>query len=358
MSQLMKLSLAQAVPMALKAFVEIGIPDILLEAPSDGLTINAIIEQLKDKPEVHHDSLSLTLRILSTVGIVVEESAVAPTYHLTVMGKLLTKSHQSSLDPMIRYFLDEPLWNAWGALPSYMQAQQQTTPFESANGMPSQQYYSMPEHTSSLKHAGSFVSFVSQEETRACVEGFDWATLNSKTIVDLGGHSGQVMRAVGAKFPSLKCICLDLPEVIKKNCASSMETEKNGAVVQLVGGDMFDPATIPPCDAIFMKHVVLCDWNEAKSRAIMKSCHEALPPSGLAIIAEAVLPSPGSTNGQESLSLLVDYFMTLDGRSPSKTSQEWQSFAESTGFKVLSIQHTSLPTCSILVLQKQTIKEA
>lgn len=113
---------------------------------------------------------------------------------------------------------------------------------------------------------------------------------------------------------------------------------------------MFDPTTIPTCDAIFMKQILLCDWDEENSRAILESCHKVLPPRGLVIAGESVLPSHGSTDG--SLSLFVDSFMMLDGRPPSRTLEEWESFAGDAGFQVQSIQHTSIPTCSILVLQK------
>jgi O-methyltransferase domain len=342
--QLMQLALYQAVPQALKAFVDLGIPDILLDSGDEGFPLTELVERLSSRQQrrIRQDGLLLSLRILNTVGVV--EEVNTQTFRLTAMGSLLSTSRKDSLDPMVRYLVDEPLWKAWGSLSSYIQqGDAPLSAFEIANKMPSHQYFGRIEHAESLKHANHFVRHVAEEEVRACVECFDWEKLSGRTVVDLGGHTGQVMEAVATQHPSVTCLCLDLPEVVLSVGKTSRRR------VQLVGGNMFDPATIPKCDAIFMKHILLCDWDEENSRAILESCHKVLPPHGIVIVGESVLPSHGSTDG--SLSLFVDAFMMLDGRPSSRTREEWESFARDAGFQVQSIQYTSIPTCSILVLQ-------
>lgn len=378
MLELMKLSLSQAVPQALKIFIELGIPDLMMESSSvGGLTVANLRTLIATKqptaigPHIHEDGLFLSLRILASVGVVVEETTKSNDscrFRLSRMGSLLTTARgKSSLEPMVRYFLDEPLWQAWGVVPSYIQElykdsnksseAKSITPFHAANGMTSNEYYSRPEHAYSLQHANDFVRFVSEQEVLACVEGFDWATLSlsgKKTVVDIGGHSGKVMEAVVTRHPDLRCICLDLPEVIRES-----KTNEN-STVELIEGDMFDHTTIPVCDAIFMKHVILCDWDEAKSRAVLECCYKALPRNGLLIIGESLLPDPPSLaatakttkDDHRSLPLYVDFFMMIDGRSPSKTQSEWAKFCWQSGFQLEGVQDTLIPTCSILTFRK------
>ena len=360
--QLMRLALTQAVPQALKVFVELGIPDILLDSDREGLAVSALIPRIVSVPttsSILQDGgrVVLVLRILSTVGIVEEihNHQQQPTFRLTFMGSLLSTSHENSANSMVRYFLDEPIWRAWGSLSSYVTAGDNSmSSFEMANQVPSHQYYGMSEHKESLKYANNFVRYIARQKVRACVESFDWDELSGKTVVDLGGHTGQLMKSVAAKYPLVTCLCLDVPEIVQSVVLGRPNgTTGNGSissVVEFVAGNMFDPTTIPPCDAIFMKHILLCDWDEEKSLAILESCYKVLPLHGLITVGESILPNHGSTDG--SISLYVDLFMMLDGRSPSRTLEEWETFVKRAGFQVRGIQHSCNPTCSILVLQK------
>lgn len=65
--------------------------------------------------------------------------------------------------------------------------------------------------------------------------------LNS--IVDVGGGTGTMAKAISDAFPNLKCVVLDLPHV-----AAGLKGSKN---LSYVGGDMFE--FIPPADAVFLK---------------------------------------------------------------------------------------------------------
>jgi caffeic acid 3-O-methyltransferase len=351
----MQMGLSGAIPQALKVFVELKVADILaLASTGRRKSLEEIVSRSEDALiGTNKDALSRTLRLLSTVGVV-EESYLDNdfVYHLTEMGSLLQTDSDSSLAPMIKYFVDEPFWNAWGAVPKYISGQDNRLPFDAANGMSTQDYYRKPGHAESLKNANAFVRFMSQSEIQACVKGFDWSSLSNRTVVDLGGYSGHVMEAVAALYPDLKCICLDLPEVV-------VELERQpGSQVQLVGGDMFDPKTIPRCDAIFMKHIVLCEFEEEQSLQILRSCYKVLPPNGRVIIAESILPDhigdeAAKDSSSSRLNLYIDYFMMLDGRGSSYTASQWKQFANRAGFDIESIATLTIPTSSIIVLRRR-----
>ena len=64
-----------------------------------------------------------------------------------------------------------------------------------------------------------------------------------KSLVDVGGGTGTMAKAIVEAVPSIKCIVLDLPHVVAGLEGSSK--------LSFVGGDMFE--AIPPADAVLLK---------------------------------------------------------------------------------------------------------
>ena len=347
--KLMQLRLSAAIPQALKVFVQLDLADIL-SSTNAKMTVEEIgkrVHSTAKQPPVNQEALERTLRVLATVGVVEESSEnKSLVYTLTQMGELLGSN--SPLKSMIHYFVDDPLWAAWGSVPEFVAGIEKRLPFDAANGISTQDYYSNPENVQSLKYANDFVRYISQCEIEACVRGVDWGSLNGRTVVDLGGFSGKVLEQVSIQYPRIKCICLDLPEVV-----ASLEKGPESKV-ELVGGDMFDPETFPVCDAIFMKHIVLCEFDAEQSLEILRSCYKVLPQNGRVIIAESVLPDLAEAeDNQSALGLYIDYFMMLDGRSTSYTTSQWNAFVEKAGFSLDTITATGIHSCFLLVLTRR-----
>ncbi|CAI8591867.1 unnamed protein product [Vicia faba] len=83
------------------------------------------------------------------------------------------------------------------------------------------------------------------------------------TSVDVGGGNGQSLKLIIAKYPSIKAINFDLPQVID-NAPPFTDIEH-------VGGSMFE--SIPKGDAIILKIDEQCI-------EILRNCHKAIPPNG------------------------------------------------------------------------------
>jgi hypothetical protein len=364
--QLMHLAMSHVISQSLYTSIRLGIPEILSAAgdtaATRAMTIDDIVTQLESKKfQANKKALLQLMRVCVSVGIFQEESTdnsvvTATTFRLTATGRLLV-DNDGGVKSMFLHLLEGPLWNSWSKVPNYVSGellvdQEQQLPFDAANdNTPAAEYYS--NHLDSLQHANAFVKWISQQEIRASVDGFDWSIFNNKTVVDLGGHRGDVMQAVANKHPAVHCVCFDLPSVIE--AASATAT----ASIQYVAGDMFDASTVPTCNAIFMKHILLCDWDEENSKRILATCCDVLPEGGLVIIAEACLPDPGkvltgdSSSIQHQLPILADALMMVVGRDSARTVSEWTFFAESCGFQVDSVMPTIVPSCSIIVLRKK-----
>jgi len=373
---LMRICMSHFTAQALNAFCRLGIHHILQQQSTAGresndddndndnnsfLSLDAITNILQEQHEeqfqkhnmvINKDALLRTLRLLVADGIL-QEHPESSGFALTSVGALLQQD-----DSMVRHWTEAPLWNAWAALPDYILSnnnkagsnsstpQSPSSPFEAANGVSSNVYYG--QNKESLQHANNLVRYIANEEIGVCVNCIDWAHLlekNRTTVVDVGGHRGDVMRAVAARNPDARCICLDLASVVED--AEPLEG------VELVAGDLFEPSSFPSeCDIIFMKHIVFCELDDTDWIRALKSCYTALPEHGRLIIAEAALPDPGSAS-HDPLSLKMDAFMLLVGRESAKTHSQWKAAASEAGFRLVSIQKTHMPTCSILQFVKQ-----
>lgn len=348
---LMKLASAHFSSQALYAAVRQGIPDIIGE---NLLSLNEISASIGNK--CNSDALCRTMRLLTAINVVEEthiDDGSTVAFSLTKLGKSLCKgsSDKPSMASCIVHWMERPLWDAWLELPPFiLEGETSMRPFERANsGVSSDVWYNAKDHPESLKHANDFVRLIYSFEIEAVVNGFDWSLCRGKRLVDIGGHHGQLIGAIAQQEPTIECFCLDLPHVI-----SSAPTNEDGHV-KMIPGNIFDPATIPDCDAILMKHFLdRCMWDDDESIQILKSCYGALTDQGgILIIAEAVLPDFGRVNADNTLQLSMDALYMLVGREGQRTQADWKHLADASGFEIERIEFTNVPSCSLVILKKQ-----
>ena len=360
---LMELTSRHFASQALHAFVKMEIPGILgISFMSIDQISDLLDEDIGERRKVNRDGLLRILRLMVAEGVLVQNKAnneqEITTFGLSAKGKLLRRGSQRDLASVVLHWMETPLWNAWAELPDYIvgdsavgqdteesgRARKEILPFEKANRISSDDFYCQ-DNAESLKNANAFVRYISNEEEEAVLSGFNWAKLSGKTLLDVGGHKGKVMSLIASKYPEIKCISFDLPEVI------SSATAPEG--VELFGGDIFQ-GDLPSCDAIFMKHFLdKVMWDKKQTIQILSSCRDALPDGGHIIIAEAVLPDDcSSATGTNRLHLYIDVLFLLVGREAARTESEWRNLAEKAGLRVDWITATSAPSCYIIVLSK------
>jgi caffeic acid 3-O-methyltransferase len=177
-----------------------------------------------------------------------------------------------------------------------------------------------------------------------------WKEYEGKRVVDVGGGFGTVASAIKEAFPAIDLFSLDVPDVIVQ--ARQREQAPPPGKVTLVAGNMFLSSTYPKdLSAVFLKHI-LHDWDDDRSRDILKACHEALPPDGKVLVADAILSSPGIKAPETSAQCQADVLVMLI-RGKERTRRQWSDLADSAGFKVESFFTDSpVPTMMITTLVK------
>jgi len=64
-----------------------------------------------------------------------------------------------------------------------------------------------------------------------------------ESVVDVGGGTGTMAKAIANAFPHIDCTVFDLPHVV-----ADLQGSQN---LKFVGGDMFE--WVPPADAVLLK---------------------------------------------------------------------------------------------------------
>ena len=384
---LVKLASAHCASQALHTAVQLKIPDILdekkrccsLDELCEAVTAAAAAENNSGtKRNCNRDALLRTMRLLTTIDIVREEKA-APLggaddddpsasfcFSLTKLGKCLRTTptpatgETTSMAPCVSHWMEAPLWDAWLGLPAYIrEGESSALPFERANGgVSSDFWYNKEDHPESLGHANAFVKLIHEQEIEAVAKNFDWSFCRGNRLVDVGGHNGLLAAAIARREPTIDCYCLDLPEVI-----AGVQKAPEG--VTMVPGNAFEPATIPPCEVILMKHFCdRCMWDETETVNLLRSCRSALLNSSSSntndnqsrriVVADAVLPDCGRVDESNELALYLDALYMLVGRERQRTKMEWEKLAVSAGLDLVGVESTSVPSCSLIILETRS----
>lgn len=329
----------------LYSIVKLKVPDVL----GDETLTAAEIKQRLGNDAVREELLCRSLKFLAvSTGLFMETTKDDDfAYSLTSSGALLQTGvdGQPSLACSILHNLEPAAWKSWGAFSAFLEGESKDSPYVSANEMnPFELFATNPESAAAFNE---YMSIVSAPEIPAIVGEYDWSPFEDKTVVDVGGNYGPVMAALKQKFPNIRTISFDLPEVI-----DAIEEAPPG--VELVSGNFFEVGSIPKADgAIFMKHI-LHDWSDKDCVRILHSCSAALESDAKIIIADAVLPDPGETSPIKDKQLTFDMLMsTFDGKE--RTRKQWEALADAAGFVIENILVPSapVPLCQILTMTKK-----
>jgi hypothetical protein len=156
-------------------------------------------------------------------------------------------------------------------------------------------------------------------------------------MADVGGGHGYLLASILNKYPMMRGVVYDLPEVVAgapgKAHFSSCEDR-----VEFESGSFFEG--VPSgCDAYIMKFI-LHDWSDEHCRTILGQIREQLPPHGRVLICEQVLdpspvPSPGKLLDIEMLA------MTVGGKE--RTAAEFSDLFASAGLRLVRVVETGSP---------------
>ncbi|PIA35066.1 hypothetical protein AQUCO_03600017v1 [Aquilegia coerulea] len=306
--------------MSLKCAVELSIPEIIYNHTKP-ITLSELVKALSipqiRSPYVYRLLVHSGFFAIEKINEHLEEEG----YVLTPSSRLLLKNSVTNLSPFLLMITDPVMVTPFHFMSALFQ-EIETIPVEAAHGTSLWNYCAQhPEFNKVFNDAmacdAKFVMSVIVKECKTIFEG-------SQSLLDVGGGTGTVARAISAAFPSMRCTVFDLPHVV-----SNLKGSEN---IEFVAGDMFK--TIPSGDIILLKWI-MHDWSDEECLKILKKCREAIPSKdkgGKVIIIDIVIQRENGKYESTESQLCFDILMMVCLTGKERTEIEWEKLFLEAGF--------------------------
>jgi hypothetical protein len=306
--------ISQAIYVAAK----LALPDLLKAGPQTA-------EQLAAATQTQAAAMYRLLRALASLGLLREDHQ--RRFAMTTMAEPLcsdAKNSQRSLAIMT----GEEHFACWGELLYSVRTGRNA--FEKIFGEPIFNYLS--KHPAQAKIFDEAMVGVHGRETGAMLDAYDFSAI--RTLADVGGGNGSVLRAVLAKYPQMRGMLCDLPGVVERARPLVVEARLADRM-QTIPTDFF--AAIPTgADAYLMRHIIH-DWNDEQSLQILRNARRAIGADGRLLLVESVIP-PGN---DPSFAKLLDLNMLVIPGGKERTETEYRELYSAAGFRLSGITPTS-----------------
>jgi hypothetical protein len=304
---------------ALSVSADLAIADLLAGGPLH-------VDDLAAAAGSNADALYRILRALSAVGVF--EELPDKKFQNNAISNLLRSDVPGSMRALVRFIGAAPTWEAWNAL-GYS-AKTGLPAFDHALGQHVFDYLKGHQDAAALFN-DAMVSLTEVTST-AVAEGYDFSAF--RKIVDVGGGHGALLAKIVQKYPEVRGIVADMPEVVA-GAVPFLATQGVDGKVTTVGIDFFE--SVPPgADAYMMKHIIH-DWDDDRAVGILSNCHKVMAPAAKVLVIEQVV----ADRPDAVFSKLIDLEMlVMTGGGRERTEQEFAALLKRAGLRMTRIVAT------------------
>lgn len=157
-------------------------------------------------------------------------------------------------------------------------------------------------------------------------------------LMDVGGGEGVFISAVAQRWPHLRLVVFDLPEVAHRaqgRLAGAGLSQRASAV----GGDFTADALPTGADIISLVRVVH-DHDDARVMTLLRAVRRALPPHGVLLLAE---PLAGTDGAQAMGDAYFGMYLWAMGSGRPRRAAELGDMLQAAGFARPSLLHNATP---------------
>lgn len=301
------------------AMAKLGVPDLLDDGPRTA-------DDLAARCGAHPEALQRMLRALAAVGIVDEPGP--RTYDLTDAGRLLrSDSARSARLGAIMY--GEEVFRSFAEI---MHTAHTGEPaFDKAYGMGFYEYLEAnPEANRTFNAAMGGLRETPAVLAASC--GLDGV----RTLVDVGGGTGNLLADVLSAHPAMRGVLLELPEAVRQARGRLAEA---GVLdrAELVEGSFF--GRVPPGGDLYVLARCLHNWADDKAVEILRTVRAAMEPGARLVILEKLIPEgPGFSPAK-----LVDLLMLVMVAGRDRTEAEYRDLLFRSGFEMVAAHPAPVP---------------
>lgn len=167
-----------------------------------------------------------------------------------------------------------------------------------------------------------------------------------RRLADLGGATGHLAVAACRRYPGLRAVVFDLPQVVPLTRELVAKTEVADRV-EVAAGDFFtDP--LPEAD-LYTLGRILHDWSEEKILTLLRRAYDRLPPGGGVLVAEKLI---ADDRDGPSWAQMQDLNMLLVTEGRERTLGDYAALLKQVGFAEVSGKATTAPVDAVLAIKK------
>jgi len=306
---ILQLAAGAVLPRCVHAIANLGVADALGDTPQTA-------EQLADATDAHPEALARAMRLLAAHGMFEYHDGL---FAHSPASRLLRSDHPQSLRPLARMFGLPHFWTMIGDIE-----------YSVKTGLPAGEhvleggpwgYLSRDLDASRIFDAAMTAKAYGQ--VAGVLESYDFS--GARTIGDIGGGRGHLLRAILDRVPTATGVLFDQPHVVDQVAASDR--------LRLQGGDFFAD-DLPACD-IYLLMEVIHDWDDDRARQILQRVRAAASPGATVLLIESLMPEGTGPSWPLTLDL---WMLTISGKQ--RTLEEYAALLGSTGFRFTRVVTT------------------
>jgi hypothetical protein len=305
---------------AIYAAVRLGIPDLISDAPRTSAEIAVATGTFGP-------ALSRLLRTLAAFGLMSEDSP--SSFALTKAAATLRADHPQSIRPMVLFLGSQGVWQSWGMLVDCVKSGIPATGLLTGDRDPNAYRDRHPEAAALFHDAMSArVKLIAD----ALATAYDFSTVDA--VVDIGGGHGQLVISLLRKYPLLRGLVFDLPEVVdgaRQACVMAGVADR----CDTISGSMFDQ--VPPGADLYLMSSIIHDWPDAKALGILQKTCDAMTGKGRLLIIDHLLPQPGEASADAQAQMLDDLTMLVRTGGHGRTESELRDLLTAAGLQVTRV---------------------
>jgi hypothetical protein len=286
---------------------------------------HAEVDELAALTKTHSPSLRRFLRTLGHLGLIHEDGA--GRFTLTPLGEALKTGAPGSARAAILTLASPWMTNGWTRL---LESVQTGKPgLEQTLGMPIFDWLAQHPEEASL-FSETMVSFHGAEPA-AVAAAYDFSAM--KTVVDIGGATGNLLAAILGRYPGMRGILYDLPHVVR-DAPALLQARGVADRATVTSGSFFDGVPRGG-DAYLLSHIIH-DWSEAQCITILGHCRRAMAPASRVLIIEMVLPAGNAPHPGK----MLDMMMLVGPGGQERTEPEYGTLLSKTGLRLTKVVPT------------------
>jgi hypothetical protein len=299
---ILQLAGGAVLPRCLHAIANLGVADALGEIPETAASLAA-------KTGTHPDALARALRLLAASGVFAETDG---RFSHTGASRLLRADHPHSLRPLARMFGLRIMWTMGGEVE-----------YSIRTGLPSGEHLfeggpwaELARDPEANRLFDEAMTSKAHGQVPAVLASYDFT--GARTIADIGGGRGHLLRAVLDAHAGATGVLFDQPHVVEQVVASDR--------LQLRGGDFFRD-DLPAAD-VYMLMEVIHDWDDERSGQILGRIRAAARPGARVLLIENLIQDEAGPSWPLTLDL---WMLNISGKQ--RTLEEYSALFARTGFE-------------------------